>query len=98
MKSSSNVVRRVKIEVVAGKTPPIRRSNAFIVPSRGILLGSFSELTPAGSGRDDDITGGAWDAVGKDRHQSRAGRKASYRERAKACVRPAPEGIGLEEN
>ncbi|PYL78099.1 MAG: hypothetical protein DMF26_01755 [Verrucomicrobia bacterium] len=45
-------------------------------------------------GRDDDIPGGAWDAVGKDRHQSRAGMKATYRDRDKASVDQRRKKLG----
>src|SRR5437773_4592666 len=47
---------------------------------------------------DDKILRRAWNAVSKDSHQRRAGRKVSDRARNEACVRPAADRGDQEKN
>ena len=47
---------------------------------------------------DNQILRRAWNAVGKDGHQSWAERKVSDRARNEACVRPASDPIDQEKN
>src|SRR5438477_11501649 len=47
---------------------------------------------------DDQRLRNARNAIGKDGHQSRAGRKPSHRKRGKAGVRPAVDWIDREKN
>ena len=47
---------------------------------------------------DDQIPRGARNAVSKDGYDSWAERKISYRDRGKACVRPAPDRINGQES